>query len=644
MPLKLVIGPANAEKAGVVLDAYRTALAVGEEPVLVVPTFADVDYYRRELAASGAVFGVDVMRFEWLLREIAERAGIGGRPLGRLARDRVVATALARARLGPLEASARTPGFAKALLRLIDEFEEVRAGPARVTQALRAWGADDLGRSAYAEDLAALVGAYHRELERLRAVDDRLQAAAALDALRLAPGQWGETPVCVYGFDDLTPLQRDAIETLACVVGADVTVSLTYEPGREAFAARARTFEELRALPGAEVVPLEARTDHYAPGARAALHHVERSLFEPGAAQAPDAGAALLVLEAGGERAEVELVGAHVARLIRDEGYAPEEIAVVWRAPKTVAALVEQIFGAYGIPHAVDRRLPAGHTALGRGLLGLLRAAGEGGRVEDLLAYLRTPGVLEVPELADGLEVRARREGVRSAEGARRLWEEHHFPLGALDRVAKAEAAGPARLCQRLAQEASILITRPHRGEARVLDDDETVDARVAGELRRALRELASLAQTDAELVPAAPELARVLADLQVRVGPPPGPGRVAVTSPFAIRARRVRALFACGLQEGEWPAPGRPEALLGDDERAELARASGLVLRHHDDALATERFLFYAAASRPTDLLVLSRRTADDDGRPSVPSFFLADATDLFAGPVRTDRRVLGA
>ena len=76
MPLKLAIGPANAEKAGAAMDAYRTHLAAGREPILVVPTFADVEVYRRELAVSGAVFGVQVARFEWLLRTIAERWSI----------------------------------------------------------------------------------------------------------------------------------------------------------------------------------------------------------------------------------------------------------------------------------------------------------------------------------------------------------------------------------------------------------------------------------------------------------------------------------------------------------------------------------------------------------------------------------------
>src|SRR6478752_1679826 len=98
--LKLVIGPANAEKAGVVLEGYRTSLEF--DPLLVVPTAADVDHYRRELATSGAVFGVSVVRFAWLMREMARRSGVRGRTAGRLARERAAAAAIAGADLGPL--------------------------------------------------------------------------------------------------------------------------------------------------------------------------------------------------------------------------------------------------------------------------------------------------------------------------------------------------------------------------------------------------------------------------------------------------------------------------------------------------------------------------------------------------------------
>src|SRR5436305_845808 len=55
MPLTLVTGPANSAKAAVVLDGVRAAL--DRDPLLVVPTAADAERYRRELADGGAVFG-----------------------------------------------------------------------------------------------------------------------------------------------------------------------------------------------------------------------------------------------------------------------------------------------------------------------------------------------------------------------------------------------------------------------------------------------------------------------------------------------------------------------------------------------------------------------------------------------------------
>ena len=51
MPLTLITGPANAAKAGAVLERLRAALP--RDPLLVVPTAADVEHYQRELAASG---------------------------------------------------------------------------------------------------------------------------------------------------------------------------------------------------------------------------------------------------------------------------------------------------------------------------------------------------------------------------------------------------------------------------------------------------------------------------------------------------------------------------------------------------------------------------------------------------------------
>ncbi len=647
LPLHLITGPANAEKARVVLDAYVAAAA--REPLLVVPTRADVDRYRRELAERGLVFGARVLTADGLVRELAKRAGLRRRPLSELARERVAAAALVGPTLPVLGASASSPGFLRAFLELVDELGVLRVTPARWTSALRAWSREEPGRGAYAEDLATLYRAYDQGLARTERPDAVRHAVAALDALREEPARWRETPVLLYGFDDLTALQRDLVETLSGPVGAEVTVTLPYEPGRAAFAGSERSYQELLAL-GPQRTELPPVAAYAAP----LLHHLERSLFEPDAARA-EAAPAVQLLQGGGERAEIELVGAHVVRLLREDVPAGE-IAVVLRRPATHAALIDRVFTAYGIPFSLLRTVPAGHTALGRGIVALLRCALLEGSADELLVLLRTPGLLRVPELADDLEAEVRRRGLTTAVEARAAWEEAgRFPLELLDRARSAQARGSASLCAWLAEETGRLFAAPHRGRAPVLDPAQEVDAQVAVALRRALEQLARLGEpgepgtprADPRLVPEGEELVRLLAELPVRAGRPPGPDRVTVADPLAIRARRVRALFVAGLQEGAFPSTPTPEPFLGEAERRALNTASGLRLTLREDALDAERSLFYAAISRPTDLLVLSWHDADDEGDPAVRSLFVDDVLDLLPegyAEAHTGRRELGA
>ena len=152
----------------------------------MVPTAADVAHYERELAAGGVVFGAQVLTFARLVREIGRVAGVGARPLGLVARDRVVRAAIADARLRVLAPSAAAPGFARAAGALFAELQRSLVEPARFTRALRAWGG-----APYADELAALYSAYRRRLEALERPDREGEAWAALDALRADPARWG---------------------------------------------------------------------------------------------------------------------------------------------------------------------------------------------------------------------------------------------------------------------------------------------------------------------------------------------------------------------------------------------------------------------------------------------------------------------
>src|SRR3954449_10098204 len=274
MPLTLITGPANAAKAGAVFERLRAALP--RDPLLVVPTAADAVHYQRELAGSGIVFGAEVVTFARLIAEIAARAALTARPLGPVARDRVVRAAVADVPLRVLAGSAATPGFAVAAGALFAGLQRSLVSPARFTAALRAWAADPdggRGRDAYAGELAALYAAYRRRLEALGRPDREGYAWAALDALRADPVRWGRRPVFLYGFDELTRAQLDAVDTLARLAEAEVCVALPYEPGRHALAGSAATVQELAPLAAASAgglvtadarVELPERADHYA--------------------------------------------------------------------------------------------------------------------------------------------------------------------------------------------------------------------------------------------------------------------------------------------------------------------------------------------------------------------------------------------
>jgi ATP-dependent helicase/DNAse subunit B len=634
VPLKLVTGPANAAKAGEVLGGLRERLP--EEPILVVPAFQDVEHSQRELAARGAIFGAEVVRFSRLVGRIAERAGYGEPVASAVQQELVMEEAVRRAGLEVLAASAAQPGFARAALRFARELETNMVEPARFTQALRAWAADG-PRRAYAEEIAAVYRGYGAALSAAGLVDEELYAWRALDALRRAPERWGATPVFVYGFDDFDRLQRDALETLSDRCGADVVVSLPFEPGREAFRAVAETHAHLTEL-ATERVALPALDDHYAEGSRAALHHLERGLYSAEAPGRVPAGGAVKLHSAGGERAEVELVGAEVLALLR-ERTPPGEVAVVLSDPSRYASLIEQVFGAYGIPFSIDRSLPFRHTALGRGLLALLRCARLGGSAEDLLAWLRTPGKLDGPHLADRLESELRQAGATTAVEARAVWERERWPLDELERLGGAGSA--PELLGELDRALERLFAGPHRREAPVLSGPELDDARAFDAARRALGALADVVAADPGVALDAQRVHGTLAALSVRVGENPQPDRVQVASPQEVRARRFQAVFVCGLSEGEFPSGGSTDPFLPDEDRRALATASGLALPLREDRLERERYLFYVCASRAERLLVLSSRYCNEEGDPEGESFFVEDVRELFEElPVR--RRAL--
>ena len=210
-------------------------------------------------------------------------------------------------------------------------------------------------------------------------------------ALNAAREAWDGRPLFLYGFDELLPTQLDFVESLVRHTDTELTVAVTYEPGRAALAGSATTVELLKPLgpraPHARA-PVASTTPR-APAAPCTTSSAGCS-SRRAAASRPTAPCACSKRAASAPRPSSS--ARRCLELLRD-GMAPEDIAVLVRGGPA-SELFAQVFDTYGIPVAHERRTPFGETRLGAGLLAFARAARPGGTAQDVVTWLRTPGKL----------------------------------------------------------------------------------------------------------------------------------------------------------------------------------------------------------------------------------------------------------
>lgn len=664
MPLKLILGPPNSGRAGLVRRHYLEALE--RDPVLVVPTVDDVFAFERELCGEGAALGGTVLTFGALFGQIATAAGRPpGAVLSPAQRRRCVEVAVEErgARLGPLRRSAGRPGFAAAFTRLLDELQAAEVGPREVEAS-----AGTLEGSAYLADVATLFAGYAAARERSGRLDAAGIAREAIALLRADPGPWAGRPVYLYGLDDLTPAQFDLVAALAA--HTEVTVAVPFEDGNEALAARGQLLGQLRALEPVEEIGLEADPGN-TPSAQ--LYGLARGFGFPANAgpQPLPERSDLTMLRSAGTRAEAEAIAAEVSRLIHG-GAAPDEIAVALRDPSRRGPEVEAALEANGIAAALEAEVPVASTSVGGAVVALLETAFGTRRASDLLRYLRGPSGFS-PGRVDWLERAIRRERVADAESALARWrgeagahldadservrsspriarESANAPAGDgdegpsaqeerrvgedprdLQRLRDAAAESPAALCAAVAGLAATMASRPFRtGEdGPRLGPGDGLELRAAGSIAAALTDLAALGP----LAPAPARLAETVAALDFRVWSGPVEGRVRIASPYRLRAARFDHVLVGSLQDGEFPRRDR-----GGDPFLSGAQREQLGLDPRRDTEAEERYLFGVCLALPRRRLLLSYRDSDENGAAESRSPLLEEVRALLAPPTPVD------
>jgi ATP-dependent helicase/DNAse subunit B len=592
--LSLLTGPANAGKVALLLERYLSALE--SDPILIVPNRPDVDRAERELLGrTGALVGGSIGTFDDVFESIARGNGAHKPVVTEAQRTlllrRVVAKASGR--------SARFAGFAEALGSAVAELESALLEPGELDG-----------------ELAELYAAYREELDRLGLWDRELERRHAAERVAGELGAWDGRPVFAYGFEDLTGAEWALLEALAG--RSEVTVSLPYEPARDAFASLSRTADDLSAL-AERVEELPPN-----PAARApVLAHLERSLFGR-TGDAPRLDGSLRFLEGAGLRGTLELVGDELLTVLR-AGTPAEEIGVACPSLDRWRAALDTAFTTLGIPYALEGRVRLGQTPFGQALLSFLRYAWLEGDRRDLFSFLRSPYSGLTRAHADFLEGRLRGRAVSTPA---RVEEEvpklRGQPLPHLETLRA--AADPIAAGRDLAR---AMLRNAHGLEAPPTHERARLDLRAHERVARLCKELEGWRELGGET--SREEVVALLDTTRLSLPRGGQAGRVAVLDLWDVRTRRFEVLFVLGLEEGHFPRRAQGSPFLDEDRKAELERSSraGRLLR--TDSVSRDRYLLYTACTRPTRRLYLVREAANDEGGPREPSPFWDEAGALF-------------
>jgi ATP-dependent helicase/nuclease subunit B len=601
VPLNLLVGPANAGKVERLLE--RFSAEIDRHPFLVVPNVGDIGRLQRDLLSrSPSLFAGRVGTFDDLFRELTVGASAHGAPSDTQRRF-LVRSLLDRTKLDAFTRSARFGGFVDALIDGFAELESALIEPGQVEG-----------------ELGSLYSLYLAELERLDLADREREHWLVAERVANELDVWPhERPLFVYGFEDLTGAQWRLLDALAA--RSEVTVALPYEPGRVAFAALARTQQELaRRAPG-RITELEPRSSEYA---HPALAFIERKLFEPNGTGAPPIEGAVRFLEASGARAAFELVAEEALTLLR-QGVEAEEIAVICPSLERRRTPLEIAFSSFGLPYVLESRVRLSQTPFGHALCGLLRYAWAGGERSDLFSFVRSPYSEVTRSSADFLEGRLRGRAVHSHE---RIESELASLRGGRQLADLEVLVGADSPLAAVRELTTLMLRRAYGLESPPVSERSRFDLRAFESVRGLLEELEDWQRLSGQPLER-DNLLAALERIPVRIGSADEAGRVVVSDLLQARARRFRVVFVIGLEEGSFPRRSSKHQLLADEAREKLEQV--MAPPPPAEELEHERFLFYNACTRAYERLYLVRESASEDGSPRQASPFWEELCDLF-------------
>jgi ATP-dependent helicase/nuclease subunit B len=658
--VEFVIGPAGSGKTFLCLEQVRAALKQSPEgpPLLFLAPKQATFQLERELLSDPELPGytrLQILSFDRLAEFVLDNYFTAPpRLLSEEGRVMVLRAILAQEadRLRLFRASARLPGFARELSKLVRELQTHKIGPEQLKEAA--------GQGCLAlphlrdklHDLALMLAAYSQWLKDNRLEDpDRLHELAT-EALR------GTTGVRIAGlwmdgFGEMTPGE---VDLLAAIVPhcehATLAFCLDQIPSEDApwlscWSVLSQTFRKcFHALesgkPKVTLLPRDPIKSRFA--GNSALRYLEAHWTDVGvhASACPKEDMLkheyqpIRAYECANPEAEATLAAREIMRFVREEGGRFRDAAVIVRRLDDYHDALRRVFNRYEIPFFLDRREPVAHHALAELTRYALRTIAFGWKIDDWFGALKC-GLLSAAEVAlDDLEIEASARGWRGE-----MWLKPMPPEGERFEPLRKELARPfAALRKALGHKptghqlgnALRWFWDTVRVEQTLSEwDNPQLHATVWAEMLKWVDNVElAFGSVSLSLRDWLPIIETGLGALTVGVVPP-ALDQVLIGSVDRSRNPNLRLALVLGMNDGVFPETPAADGLLTDLEREALHDAQMFLAAGTKRRIGHERFYAYIACTRARERLVLTCSQFDAQGKKLNRSPFLDHLRRLF-------------
>ncbi len=651
MPFRLICGPVHSGKTDWIIRECTAHIMSGEPFTLLLPTNRRVEEALAVLL-KGAGRQALLNPCVFTLMDFARRLSPpreGEQELSFSEKMSLLRLLLAlmnkEGRLSELRNALEAEGSLRHLAVLITELKEGDVGAGELKAAVsRSFSHPPLG-----DEIAEVFSRYGEDLHSRKLRDREDLFRGAVEALKNG-GAPELGALYVDGFYDFNPLQLSLLRAALKRAPVGAITLLYSEDDPELFGPARAIFESL-AQEAEEVLFLEGK---------------EGSLSTSGFTLR--GGVSLEVLPFRDPATEAQGVAARAKELILREGYSPQEVSVVLRELGGRGAELEEACMSFGLPLRAQEGRPLLESPFVRTLLRLLSTAERRFPVDELSSLL---GSSYIPFL--------KRRGVDAASATRELsliggssgrgsiLRRLRFRLERLKRNGKAksshllvERAEPEEqrrevlsaidalesffeIMDLLPAQASVedyawvlprIMASLGMGEAVRSEEREELRIRDLAAWEALTHALERLRETHRSLSGDAPiSLRSFISELRAlcrEVRFPSFESRdegLSLLDVNNVRGLSFKVVLICGASEKEFPLPPRENPFFRDDELRRLNRALGRrALKDKRERTEEERLLFYLAATRPTEKLIVSFPVQDAEGHEVLPSPYLAE------------------